>query len=355
MFFGKKLKKLYFVLLMCLVSPSAFAGIGQILLDTRFDFQSFSANEAAAKPAYSVFKFNRLRLDMNGTLGVDTSFKMRINLLNNSQSPSTRENVSSFIDYALVSRYLTDNLNLVAGKYITSMGGVEGTYSVGDLYFRSIAGDEVAKIYYPTGAQLEGQMGYNKIKLNIGNVTEDVKDASGNLTNTSFLYGFTYTAKFFDGLWSPNLSYHTESLKTAATVPVKKDRSYMAIGSKFSYAMFEADLDYLLNKGKYDLQAADDVLETNSLVGVLRYKFLEASSVQFKYEDSSQKKAISATDDKKTKTTGMGLAYEFKPFKDENWRAHIAGTQKNVKPKDADTKIEKNIYVGMRILADFLK
>lgn len=343
------------ILLGILQSPAANAAIGQLLFDSRMDFQSYSSNAAAGKPAYSAFRLNRMRLDMQGTLGVDTSFRMRLDFLNSTDTPTTRDRTSKLIELAYISRYLNDNMNLVVGKYITGMGGVEGANSTADVYLRSVAGDEVGKIYYPVGAQLETTYSSNKLRVNVANLSEDIKDSNSNLVNTSVLYGFTYTSKFFDGLWSPNLSYHTESFKTATGTPNKKERSYLVAGSKFSLSPVELELDYLNNKNKFEVKATDDILDTRSAVGLLRYKFLEASSVHFKYEDSVQKKALNSVDSKDTKITGMTFAYEFKPFKDENWRAHLAGTQKNTKVEGSSTKSEKTLFVGMRLVADILK
>lgn len=342
-------------LLGVLLSSTTHAAIGQVLFDSRMDFQSFSSNTAAGKPAYSAFRLNRMRLDMQGTLGVDTSFRIRLDFLNSIDTPTTRDRTSKLIEFAYISRSLNDNMNLVVGKYITEMGGVEGANSTADIYLRSVAGDEIGRIYYPVGAQLDTTLDKNRLRINVANLTEDVKDSNSNLVNTSMLYGFTYTAKFFDGVWSPNIGYHIESFKTATGTPNKKDRSYLAIGSKLAISSFELELDYLNNKNKFEVKATDDILDTRSAVTLLRYKFLEASSVHFKYEDTVQKKALNSIDSKDTKITGITFTYEFKPFKDENWRAHFAGTQKNTKLAGADTKTEKTLFVGMRLLADILK
>lgn len=328
---------------------------GQVLFDARMDFQSYSANKAVNKPAYSAFRLHRMRLDMLGQLAMDTEYRIRLDLLNNADAPTLRDKTAKFIEFAYLSRYLTDEINLVAGKYITGMGGIESSNSTADIYLRSLAGDEIGKIYYPVGIQLDNNIEKIRFRLNAANITEDVTVGTSNLTNTSFLYGGTLTAKFFDGVLSPNISYHLESLKTTTEPSVKKDKSYLAVGAKLAFSPLEFELDYLNNTYKLSHQVADDVLQTTSVLGLVRYKLMESSSLHLKYEDSSQKKATNTEDSKKLKVQGLTAAFEFKPAKDENWRAHIAATQKETKVKDTDKKTETMLYIGMRIVADILK
>lgn len=342
------------ILGLLILSSSVFAG--KINLDSRMDFESFSANEAAAKPAYSVFKINRLKVDFQGILGELNAYRLRIDPSKVGDSESTvskRQGVSSHVDFAFLSHKLCDDWTVSMGKIITNMGGTEGMNNPGDIYLRSVVGDETAKVYWPTGIQFQGKLGDHTLNINGANISEDVYDnnTSKNLSNTSSLFGFTYMGKFLEGTILPNLSYHTEDFKN--TSYVKSTKNYISVGSKFLVSDFEIELDYLNNNRKYDPQSSQ-IIDSVSMLGLVRYK-LETSSVHLKYENSVVKTATNATDTTKETYAGMTLAYEFKPSKDENWRAHIAGTQRDIKPETGDTKTEKKVFVGMRLLADFLK
>ncbi|MCB0370634.1 MAG: hypothetical protein KDD45_14715 [Bdellovibrionales bacterium] len=324
----------------------------KIGLDARTDFQTYSSNEAAGKPAYSVFRINRLRVDFQGSLGESNTFRFRFDPLkvDSATTKSTRDSVSSYTNFAFITHKLSDDWSFSMGKIITGMGGVEAMNNPADVYLTSVTGTDSAAIYWPVGAQVQGMFGDHKLIFNVANITEDVKTGS-DLSSTSQLYGLTYMGKLADGMVLPNLSYHTESYKNGSLVKV--DKTYLAVGAKILVSDFEIELDYLNNHKKYDPQSTQ-VIDNLSAVGLLRYK-METGSVHFKYENSAVKTATNSTDSDKTAITGMTLAYEFKPVKEENWRAHIALTQKDTKPDGADTKTEKIMYVGTRILADFLK
>ena len=331
---------------------SSFSLAARIGLDARTDFESFSANQAAAKPAYSVFKISRLKLDFQGSLGADNSFRTRIDPLkvDKATAKNVRDGVSSYVDFAFITHNLNEDWSVAMGKIITGMGGVEAMNNPADLYLRSTAGDEVASIYWPTGAQVVGKFGDHKLTINAANISDDVTSSS-NLSSTSHLFGLTYTSKLADGMIMPNLSYHSESFNDSSLN--KTTKYYLAAGAKLVVNTFDIEFDYLNNNRKYDTQSTQ-LLDTQSLVALVRYS-LEMGSVHTKYETSALKTAISATDSAKSTINGITLAYEFKPVKDDNWRAHIAATQKDTKADGVDTKTEKKIFVGMRLLADFLK
>lgn len=335
--------------LLTFACSAAFAG--KINLDARTDFESYSTNDKLAKPAYSVFKISRLKIDFQGSLGELNTYRVRLDPLKSQTANAVRSGVSNYVDFAFLTHKLNDEWNLSMGKIITGMGGAEAMNNPGDVYLRSAAGDEAAAIYWPVGMQAQGTWGDHKLNINVANITEDVT-SGGNLSSTSQLAGVTYLGKFSEGTILPSISYHTEDFKDTATV--KQTRSYAAVGAKFLVSDFEIELDMLSNTRKPDPQAAGKALDTTSGVGLVRYK-METGSVHLKYENSAVYTASGVDTKTKSDVTGLTLAYEFKPIKDDNWRFHIAGTQKDTKPENADTQTEKKVLVGMRVLADFLK
>jgi hypothetical protein len=343
-----------FIIMLC--GSAAFAG--KINLDARTEMESYSSNTAMGKPAYSVFKINRLKIDFQGTLGEANSYRLRIDPLkvgDSTVTTSKRANTSSFVDFGFITHKVNEEWNVSMGKIITGMGGTEGANNPGDIYLRSLTGDDTAAVFWPVGAQLQGTFGDHKININASNISEDVYDnaTSKNLSSTSHMYGLTYMGKLSEGTILPNVSYHTEDFKNTANAK-KVTKTYLAAGAKFLVSDFEIEADVLNNTKKNDVQAAADVLDLMSAVLLARYK-MEGSSVHLKYESSALKTATGLDTSTKTDITGMTLAYEFKPVKDDNWRAHVALTQKNTKPENADTMTENKAMVGMRILADFLK
>lgn len=327
---------------------------GKINLDARTEFESYSTNDKLAKPAYSVFKINRLKIDFQGALGDLNTYRVRLDPLKTAEAPSLankRSGAGPDVDFAFLTHKLNDEWNLSMGKIITGMGGAEAMNNPGDIYLRSTAGDEVGSIYWPVGVQAQGAWGDHKLNINAANVTEDVT-SGGNVSSTSHMYGLTYLGKFSEGTILPSISYHTEDFKDIASV--KTTRNYAALGAKFLVSDFEIELDMLNNSRKLDPQASGKLLDTTSAVALVRYK-METGSVHVKYESTNQKTASGVDTSTKSDITGVTLAYEFKPIKDDNWRMHVVGTQKDTKPENGDTLSEKKVLVGMRILADFLK
>lgn len=353
--------------LACLVLVTgslSMAATGQLFIDGRVDHKSYSPNDAVGNSGYEAFQITRLKIDYQGTVGDKNAFRVRLDTAAlNTTDPvkQSRENSSKAIDIAYISHKFTDEVSLAMGKIVTGMGGYEGSVvSPGDIYLRTVAGDELAAIYYPTGVQAELTFGDHKLKVNMGNNTTDVTNtASPNgtaatLNNTRSLVGATYSGKLMDANLLLNASYHMEDYQLSGN-GTKKKNSFMAAGGKYIMGDVEFEADYLSNKYDFDPQAAANVLSTISVYGLVRYKMTDLGAVLAKYESSEQKTATSATADSKNKITGLTAAFEYKPVKDENWRMHLAFTQKDNKPETGDTKTEKIVYAGMRFYGDFLK
>ncbi len=343
------------ILLVCFFSSWAVAS--KINLDARTEMESYSSNTAVGKPAYSVFKINRMKLDFSGNLGELNSFRIRVDVLKVGDTTATktkRDNVASYLDVGYITHRLSDEFNVSMGKIITGMGGAEALNNPGDIYLRSLAGEEIANIYWPVGMQAQHQFGDQKINLNVANITEDITDnaATPNLTNTSHLYGLAYLGKLSKGSIQPSISYHTETFNN--TMYTKKTNNYAALGARFLVSDFEIEVDALNNTRKYEPKGAEKLGDVTSGVALVRYT-METGSVHFKYENSSVKVPTGVDVFAKSKVTGLTLGYEYKPVKDDNWQFHVVGTQRDTKPDGAVTRSEKKVFAGMRIIADFLK
>jgi|GEM_PF-1960289 len=324
-------------------------------LDIRMDHVSRSGNkESGIKPS-SAFQIQRARLLMKGNLGELNEYTVRLHLLNSAEAKRTRDAASTFIDYAFIKRKLSDELSLSVGKIILGMGGIEATINPADYYLVSVAGGELSSIYWAGGAALEAAFDVHNIKLAVANLSEDVFDAGGTtLEQSRHLVGLVYTSKLMDGMIQPNLSYYSEKFESSATSGTK-DNSYLAAGARLNFEPITLDLDYLNNKFTSDPKVNAAKVNTNSIIANLRYGIMEASSILLKLESSTAKTLDTALLETDKKVTGTTLAYEYKPSKEENWRAHVAVTQASTKPATGDTKMEQKLMVGMRMVADILK
>lgn len=337
-----------------LLSGSMAMAAGSIYVDGRFDHVSYAPNDAVGKPGYEAFQINRLKLDYQGKLSDQNSFRARLDAIQNTAGKQTRDNGSPFLDLAYVTHKFNEEISLTVGKFVTGMGGIEGSVnSPGDMYARSIAGNEVAAVYYPTGAQAEYAFGDHKFKLNFANNTQDSVTGT-NLNQTRALAGAVYLGKMLDSTLWLNASYHTEDY-TPGTGTQKVKNSFTAVGAKYVMDSFEFEADYLNNKYDLDVQANNNVLGTVSALGLVRYKLNDLGSFHVKYENSEQKVAVGTTADTKNKIAAYTAAFEYKPVKDENWRMHLAFVQRDTKPETGDTRTEKFVYAGMRFYADILK
>jgi hypothetical protein len=351
------MKKIAVLVGTCLGMASQAHAMGSLNLDARMDYLSYGTNDAVGKPGYEAFQVTRLKLDYQGSLGELNFFRTRVDLLQNSATNTAdkRDKVSKYLDFAYLTRKISDTVNFSMGKIITSMGGTEGSNNPGDVYLRSTAGDEDALVYWPVGAQAEVKLGDQKLKINAANNTEDIYDDSTkqNVSQTGNLLGATWLGQFAGGAIQPNVSWHQE--KFTSTSHVNKTNSYGAVGSRLRAGDFEFELDYLANDYGKDPQASKDVLSTHSGVALARYKLNDFGSVHLKYEDTNQTVGTGVTTQGTNLITGMTAAVEYKPVQDENWRMHVAVTKKDTHPNSGDTQSETSTYVGMRLLADFLK
>jgi hypothetical protein len=127
--------------------------------------------------------------------------------------------------------------------------------------------------------------------------------------------------------------------------------------------MFVVDADYIMNTlgGRSvayttGTPAKDDTLSTMQ-VG-FGYKMNEWTP-RLKFESSIENVAQPVGDATKYTYTGMQLAVEYKPAKDDMFRYHAAYWSRDKKTDvtgaASTTKTDKELLIGTRIVADFLK
>jgi hypothetical protein len=311
-----------------LVSASmSMAASGQLFVDGRADHVSFTPNDATGKANYEAFQLSRFKVDYQLKASDANFVRIRFDgLANTSVGPTLRDRATPLIDLAYITHKFSDMASLTMGKLVSGIGGYEASISPGDLYLRSTAGNEVAAIYYPVGAQAEFTFAdTQKIKLNFANNTQDVTSTTGpttTLNQTRALSGLAYWGKFMDNNLIATASYHMEDF--VRTTGVKAKNTYSNIGGKFIIGDIEIEADVLDNKYDIDPQAATNVLDTMTALALVRFNMADLGSFHVKYEDTKQKIASGVSGDTTTKYTGLTAAFEYKPVKDENWRMHLA-------------------------------
>lgn len=129
----------------------------------------------------------------------------------------------------------------------------------------------------------------------------------------------------------------------------------MAVGVKYDTEMFAVEADYLADKaGSYTTADKDDDLTTMQ-VG-FAYK-MDQWTPKVKIESTTATVNSTASTAVKYTFTGTQIALEYKPVKDDMFRYHLAywsrETKNDVTGSTATT--DKQIILGTRILADFLK
>jgi hypothetical protein len=153
-----------------LIFACSAALAGKINLDARTEMESYSTNDKLAKPAYTVFKVSRLKIDFQGALGELNTYRFRFDPLKTWESPSLankRSGTGPDVDFAFLTHKLNDEWNLSMGKIMTGMGGAEAMNNPGDTYLRSVVGDEDASVFWPVGMQAQGVWGDHKLNINV--------------------------------------------------------------------------------------------------------------------------------------------------------------------------------------------
>jgi outer membrane murein-binding lipoprotein Lpp len=368
------MNKFAMILLAAVVSGTA-AHAGSISFDGRADMISNDYDDKSSSADNVQFKLDTVRLDAKGKLNDSVSYRLRPRFTKN-RTVSNRDGVGTDLDLAFITNKFNDSLSLTVGKFATDMGGIEGNTAGADLYLKTIAngtGHGIGDQYY-TGAKLAYLIGDHEVALHIANQFVDASGFGNDGTASKFNQNKFTTGLVFKGsLMEKHLtvvaSYHTQdgAVRTTGTAVVppgtedtKYKNTYMALGAKYDTDMFVVEGDYLMHTlGGYTVaysatQAAkDDMLATMQLG--FAYK-MDQWTPKIKLESTTDTYA-SATTDTKVAYTGIQLAVEYKPVKEDNFRYHLAYLQREGKADTAGAlaQTDKNIILGTRIMADFLK
>jgi hypothetical protein len=148
------------------------------------------------------------------------------------------------------------------------------------------------------------------------------------------------------------VSYHATSFDQTNKPDLKAN--FLTAGLKWDAGAWFTSLDVSnFTYGKLS-DPNDDTTMSVVLLGGM--KFMDNHAVKLMVE-SSQAKTGAATQ-VNYKFMGYGLAYEYKPMADTNFRYHVAYTSRTASNGDISgyqDRIENHVIFGAKLLADFLK
>jgi hypothetical protein len=372
------MKKLLLTTLVTTALGASALAAGTISMDGRADYEANTFNDAANRNNNTRFNIQTLRVDAKGNLDEATQFRLRyrfnnptsgINAGTSARGYNQRDSVNRNLDFAYVQRKFMDNLSLQVGKFNTDIGGIEGMTSGPDLYFTSQAYQEQNEFRYATGAKLMFNFAENhEIDLMSTNQEVDVVDANPAGAGTSFgqnheTYGVVYKGSFMDKTLQPVLSWHNDKTQPTtasnplgglnAATPRDVDANYYAAGLKWDFAPVFVEADYLYDTFK-DLRQVGDTDKTTSIVATVGGR-MDNWVGKLKYEHSEAEAFTAPGTSGKTKYDGYQAAVEYLPTNDKTFRYHVAYVSRDTKPETGDTQTTQTVFVGTRILADFLK
>ncbi len=344
-----------------------------IVIDGRADYLSQSYNDDAsspggARPTNSVFRFPSFRVDFKGKIGEETAYRLRLNIPNAAVAttyPAPADNMSSFVDFAYITRALTSNLKLTVGKQWLGTAGWVGTYDPADVYLypKGFLDGVTNNLTYGTGVGLQYEGMGQKVSLvasNPGAASTDNGTATGNANNSRQALGGRYFGKFLDATLQPTLSYLVEGIQNQTASSKNLVYTFSSVGIRYTVPAFDIDADYIMNSfaDKTTTGSSDG---TTSLYILARYKMPEIGLKQFLgYENSTQKTETSATVEKNVTTTSYQVGIEYYPKKDEDFRFHLvySGQSANTDLGTGAASTKQNqqqIIAGIRFKADLLK
>lgn len=332
------------LMVLAVMATAAQANAG-ITFDARTDWHnkgSYNDSANVEQKGYSEFEITRARLEMAGKLGENITGKARLDFLKD--ATVNKDAANSIVNYAYITHNATDMFAVSAGKMNLLTAGIEGQYNGADIYFTSLGGSGQKRNL--TGVSFD----VAPVENNWVSVFAVNNDDTTDNNQKKMGYGLTYKGSFMDKSLTVLANY--VSTHTGAQ-DAEKARNLMGVGVKYlPMADLTIDLDYFNNVDKE--AAGTNDAKTSSIVAQVRYTVDQWSPI-VKFESSNYDTGVDASSYDRTR---MGVAVEYKPETDKNFRYHVAWDSQADKSKDStlanQTVTQSQIYVGMRLVTDLL-
>jgi hypothetical protein len=357
--------------LVLLFSLSASASLN---FDFRLDYRGVSYNDDAATKSFSSFNAKTARLDYQGKLSDEISFRTRVALNKDGTNASGTNDagLQKAVEYAYATHKLTDSLSLTAGRYASDIGAWEGITPGADLYMVSagfsgsgatsttMGASTATKVsasnsyLYITGAKLAYKMESQDVSLMAANPVNAVSATGTDNAQSRLMTGVVYKGGFLEKSLNLVASYHT--VGTPTTASGKDDNlSFVGLGITYLFSENMVGIDNLMNTYKRTVGTNTRSENSSTMNVTYAYKGLETITPMLKYSQTTET-PDSATSANKIVVTGTSAVMEYKPAKDQIYRYHVAYSMLSDKTDGATlTPAQTEILAGMRINADFLK
>lgn len=254
----------------------------------------------------SVFKVPYARLDVNGKVASDLSYRVKFRLNKTHDISGRRDELPEAVDYAYFQKSFGENIKVKFGKQYYNLGGFEGMYSTIDLYART---SEVFRIFehYRTGLGLFADYWGQEINVQMVN-----RPSIATGTKNSKSIGFQYVGSFAEGVFQPLFSFHQKHDQV--------NIDYMALGfrTKVSNLLFE--LDYLVNTTEADKAIGDTKEDKVTSLSALAKVTFDQLAPQLRYSSSKS----SPNEVELFSVNDYALALEYTPYEGKNFRYHVA-------------------------------
>ena len=367
------------IFLLCLISAPAYAG--KLIFDARIDGQSQTYDETAKAAGWGNSNFRYLiktaRLDYSNAFNERTQVRGRLILNTNQGNVNTRDSMNNFVDLFFVNHKMNDDLDLTAGKFSSEMGGWEHQNSSPDVYlfsnaysggsqdlnaqtksiFTAQTGQTIGSFSwantgttrYYTGLKLTNKWDRQEIALHSADLTAD--DNTGTTSSqTRTLTGLVYKGSFVDNFVQPLLSYHEGHLPGFLNESKVK---FTTAGLRFNFDKNILEIDHIQNLFEARTTTSSGAVKDDSIQSTLLgwKKTFGLWTPQIKFENS----LLKAAETKIYEVMSYGLALEYLPEADPQFRYHLAYVSKEYSPNSGSKMKLQELLFGVRIGADILK
>lgn len=350
-----------FIALSLFLVPTLTMGAA-INLEARGDYESYMPNTAVGTPHYQRFNMGLVRVNFQGNLTEDLSYRLRFRLstpLVDSTDPDSgrpsntgRDSLNRAVDFAFI-RHKFGDVELTAGKQASFVGGAEGNTSSSDLYLRSNYFSETDVIRYVTGVATSYRLATGSFTVMFANPSKDQRDEDKSLQLQRTLVGLVYQGEWSEKTWLPWVSYHRDELQDSAS----DWKEYLSLGSTYNLDNITLRGDVHRMNHKERFSNAGKASSSLTEVGLsAAYRWNEKWGSELKLTSGTSTDATSASQSNKSKLAGYQLSTEFYPTgAPKDFRYHVALFQTNTTPENQDTETELYLQVGFRLNLSFLE
>lgn len=363
--------KKFFMTALATTAMATSANAGVIGLDMRADHVSEEFNQEAGLRGTSRFNFKTVRINYEGKVNEELSFRIRGAYNKNGTAPTTTtggtgqaatpgDNSVTALEYAYLTHKMGD-VALSVGKIGSEQGGLEAATSGADLYLTSLVYTKTgangaslgswlrsSDLLYVTGAK----MAYTFMPDNTLSLVAFEAPVASTIDNAN-MTGLSYKGAFMEKTFRVMASYHTGN----GIVNTADKYDLYSLGLGWAMDPVAVSVEYLSSGFKADVSGGQDV--ATSIVGKLAYTGMEQWTPRIEVISSENKVELNGTasNNRTHKYMGYGAVVEYRPYAADfkDFRYHVAYQSLTQDQATLGDMNAQTITVGARLYADFLK